>query len=380
MSERAPNPDMNDADYLASLRKRIADQRVPYTGSVELTHRCNLKCVHCYVGDQCRIGASRGRELTTDQWLRVIDQVAAQGCLEFLITGGEPLVRQDFAEIYRHAKRAGMIVTLFTNGTLVTDAVLNMFSDLPPFLVEISLYGATARTHEAVTQIPGSFGRMISAVENLLARGIRVGLKTVLMTLNRGEYREMEDLARAYGVKWRLDSALFPCLPNSDSGGVPNRCSLSPSGKRPLDLRVEPAQAARLELSDSARAQALRDAYVRFGGRKATDALYTCGAGLTGFHVDPYGTLQPCMMTGGYGVSLVEIGFVGAWKQIARIRDVKAPPDYECNRCDKIPLCSGCPALFDLENGAAHVRSEYICALTRFRFESIQKNEGAVTA
>ncbi len=374
---------LDDQEYLRQFRKKLARDRVPYTGSMEPTHRCNLKCVHCYLGDQAAIARERRHELTTDQWRAVLDEMAAAGCVELLITGGEPMLRRDFAEIYAHAKERGMVVTVFCNGTLVTRQIADLFVDRPPALVEISLYGATAETHDWITQTGGSFDRCRRGIELLLERKVRVGLKTVLMNLNRHEVRGMERMAKKHRVKFRLDSAVFPCLPNQDSGAIPNRCSMPPPRERgevasdrrvpAVDLRVDPAQAAKIEFSDARRARAFLETLVKMRKRPLSDCLYTCGAGLTGFHVDPYGYLQPCLLTTGYRHDLLELGFGLAWQRLGRIRRIKAPAEYECNRCEKQPICSGCPALFDLENGAAAVKSSYICSVAQRRFEYLQQ-------
>lgn len=382
MNDRLPG-NLSDEEYLQRLRTKIAEKRVPYTGSLELTHRCNLKCMHCYLGDQGRVTRQGGEELPASAWIEIIDQIAGAQCLDLLITGGEPLLRRDFPEIYTHAKRRGMIVTLFTNATLVTPDILRLFDDLPPFFVEVSIYGSTAATHDRITQVKGSHAKCMKGVELLLNAGVRVGLKTVLMSLNKHEYADMEALAKKLNVPWRLDSAVFPCLPNSDSGGQPNRCSLFTlkegseiTAKAPLSLRVDPQSAAAVEFSDPARTKAMRDVFVKMSGRRTSDKLYTCGAGLTGFHIDPYGYLQPCMMTTGYRKKLTARNFDEAWREIGRIRDVPAPPGFACGACDKLAICSGCPALFDLENGSAGAVSDYICALTQFRFDCIQSEQG----
>ena len=382
MNDRLPG-NLSDEEYLQRLRTKIAEKRVPYTGSIELTHRCNLKCMHCYLGDQYSISKDSDRELGTKPWIEIIDQIVDAQCLDLLITGGEPMLRKDFPEIYAHAKRKGMIVTVFSNATLVTPEILDVFNDLPPFFVEVSIYGATAATHDRITQVKGSYAKCMKGVEVLLKLGVRVGLKTVLMSLNKHEYADMENFARKLKVPWRLDSAVFPCLPNSDSGGQPNRCSLftmaggrKAAAKSPLSLRVDPQDAVALEFSDEARVKAMRDTFAKMSGRKVSEKLYTCGAGLTGFHIDPYGYLQPCMMTTGYRQKLVGNSFEKAWREIGRVRDVPAPAGYACGACDKLSICSGCPALFDLENGAPGVRSEYICALTQVRFDSIQTEQG----
>ncbi|MBN1268458.1 MAG: radical SAM protein [Kiritimatiellae bacterium] len=378
---RPHTADLTDAEYMAYLRRRIAQQRVPYTGSIELTHRCNLRCVHCYLGDQAVIPRAQRKELDTFEWMGLLDQAAGAGCLELLITGGEPMIRKDFLRIYAYARELGLIVSVFCNGTLVTPRIAEVFQDLPPFLVEITLYGATAKTQDRITQRAGSFDRCMKGIELLMDHHVSVGLKTIVMKPNRHEYRDMESMARARGLKWRLDSAICPCLPNADSGGVPNRCTTvevsrlygAGAAASPVDLRVDPEEAALLEMSSEERVQSLWKAYTTMKDRPVSDRLYTCGAGLTGYHIDPYGYLQPCLMTTGYRYNLAKSGFAEAWEQVGRIREIKAPKEYECNACEMQPICSGCPALFDLENGLAGVKSEYICTLTQHRFKSIHQ-------
>ena len=366
---------LSDPEFMDELRRRIARERIPCTGSLEPTHRCNLKCVHCYLGDRRTHKASDGRELDTSEWLRMIDQMAEAQCLELLITGGEPLLRSDFAEIYTRARERGILTAVFTNATLVDDRMAALLADLPPTLVEASIYGASPETHDRVTGVHGSFERAMAGIRRLLERKVKTGLKTILMTLNVGEYAAMEKLAESMGCSWRLDSAVFPCLPGSDHrapvpccGVVAGDPSSRASERAPLDLRVDPSTAVDIECSTERRVTALRDAYQRFQKRGVSKHLYTCGAGLTGFHIDPYGFLQPCVLTPGYRCSALEHGFAAAWRAVGRVREVVAPADYECNRCDKQPICSGCPALFDLENGSAHIKSKYLCEVAGLRY------------
>ena len=112
-------------------------RRLPLDATVETTFRCNLRCVHCYVNEPARDPAARARELSTDRLLRLVDEVVAEGCLEVLFTGGEVLLRPDFPEVYLHAVRRGLRVTVFTNGTLVTDKVADLFEAYRPACIEI---------------------------------------------------------------------------------------------------------------------------------------------------------------------------------------------------------------------------------------------------
>jgi MoaA/NifB/PqqE/SkfB family radical SAM enzyme len=220
---------LSDKEYVQHFNRKVAEQRVPLYGSVELTHRCNLRCVHCYLGDKASVRGDGKQELDTAQWISIIDEIAEAGCLNLLITGGEPLLRKDFSEIYCHAKKNGLLVTVFTNGTMITEEILELFQDLPPRAVEISLYGATAATYEKITGIKGSYDQCLRGIQSLLDYGINLKLKTILMTLNRHEFYDIENMAKEYGVEFRFDAAIFPMMTGRGSGEIFSRgCRDSP--------------------------------------------------------------------------------------------------------------------------------------------------------
>ena len=192
----------------------------------------------------------------------------------------------------------------------MTDRILDLFENLPPRIVEISLYGATASTYETITGIPGSYEKCLNAVRRLSERKIPVGLKTILMTLNRHEILDIENMAKKFGVKFRFDAEIFPDL-NGD--------------KAPLVLRVSPEEAVEKEFFDSDRARKWAQYFERKRGPLADNHLYNCGAGLTSFHIDSRGYLKPCIMTTDLTVNLSKESFLEGWKgRIARIRDKKA--------------------------------------------------------
>ncbi len=289
----------------------------------------------------------------------VIDDVAANGCLYLVITGGDPMMRKDFPEIYCHAREQGLIVTVFCDGVLVNGRIVELFQEVPPFNVEISLYGATADTYQAVTRVPGSFSRCLRGIRLLLEGGIAVSLKTVLMTINQHELAEMRRMAEDLGVSFRVDSAIFPCLPDR--------------GQEPLDLRVDPQTAVELELEDPRQAGNWGDNIAECRGHTPSEHLSSCGAGLTNFYVDPFGYASPCLMTTHYRYSLAERDFGRLWdRELARLRDAKPRDDYACNSCEMRAACTGCPAFNYLENGAEDVRSEYVCETTRARWQALQ--------
>lgn len=349
---------LSDKEYLQQFNKKAAKLRIPLSGSIDLTHYCNLRCVHCYLGSQSYIRKMREYELDTSRLLSIIDEITDAGCLYLLITGGEPFLRKDFAEIYRHTKTNGLLVTIFTNGTLVTDSILELFEELPPQAVEISLYGASAATYENITGINGSYKRCLKGIRQLLEHKINVKLKTILMTLNRHEFFDIENMAKELGVKFRFDAAIFPSLKGD---------------KTPLSLRVSPEDAVEKEFSDGERHRLWKAFFERYKGLPASDTLFTCGAGITSFHIDPYGNLQPCLMTSDLKYNLKgRSTFSFGWRNIiSRIRKIKASATYTCNQCEKRFLCSFCPAFFKLENDKVDRYSDYLCKIGQHRFEII---------
>ncbi len=349
---------MSNRKFIEEFNRKAAELRIPLSGSIDLTHRCNLRCIHCYLKGQRK--HSTREEMDADKIRFLLDEVTEAGCLHFLLTGGEPLLRRDFPEIYSHAKKNGLIVTVFTNGTLITDTVLHLFEELPPRIVEISLYGATARTYEKITGIEGSFDKCLNGIKRLLDHNIKVGLKTILMSVNSHEFFDIENIAKGFGVKFRFDAAIFP---GADGD------------KFPMTLRVSPADAVEKEFSDSDRLSNWEEYFERSRRQSPSDKLYNCGAGVTGFHIDPYGNLQPCLMTTRIKYDLLNGSFLEGWcGTIADLLHKKAG-DLYCSRCEKRHLCGFCPAFSEMENGKEDVRSEYLCSIGNHRYRFI-KNLG----
>jgi len=345
---------LSDQEYWGALSAKIAAERVPFSGSLALTHRCNLNCVHCYAKEE-PIPKIRKRELKTGQWLKIINEIKEAGCLYLLLTGGEPLLRDDFPEIYTYAKKSGFLVTVFTSGSLISDRIIGLFRELPPRLVEISLYGARAETHDRITGVPGSYALARHGIDGLVELGVRLGLKSVMMTLNIAEFSAIEELARGLGARFRLDPAIFPTLAGDRS---------------PLDLRVPAKQAVAQEFSDSGRVRDWRDFYSRVRGAAPAESVYSCAAGMSTFHVDPQGMLYPCVMAARRGHSLVGSSFRKRWQEdMPLVRADRIAANSPCHGCEWKPVCGYCPGFFELENGNEKVPSAYLCEVGQLRHE-----------
>jgi len=192
--------------FSLNLRQKVEGQRVPLSGVIELTRRCPLKCVHCYNNLPPENSQARSQELSFKEHCRILDEITEAGCLWLLFTGGEILLRKDFLDIYAYAKRKGFLITLFTNGILLTEEIADFLADAPPFTTEITLYGHTAETYERITQVPGSFERCMRGIRLLKERGLPLKLKTMALTLNLHEIGDMKKFAEEdLGISFKID-------------------------------------------------------------------------------------------------------------------------------------------------------------------------------
>ncbi|MBN1435168.1 radical SAM protein, partial [Candidatus Fermentibacterales bacterium] len=253
-------------EFSRRLHEAALREHLPLSGTFEITSRCNLRCRHCYMPRTSPSGESAGLELGCSEVRGILDDVASAGCLWMLLTGGEPLLREDFPEIYVHAVRLGMIVSLFTNATLVTRDLARLLGRHPPFIVEVTLYGASEETCRQVTGRSGVLADALRGVRALLEQGVRVGLKSTVMRQNLRDLDGMRGIADELGLDFRFDAMLNAGL---DGSAGPKR------------VRLEPREIVELDLSDPRRRESLVEFWKRFGDRddRDRDLLYSCGAG-----------------------------------------------------------------------------------------------------
>jgi len=332
--------------------------RVPLQGSIELTYRCNLACTHCWVNLPTGDRAARARELTAAELHRITDEIVDAGTLWLLLTGGEVFVRPDFFEIYRYMKRKGLLVSIFTNGTMITERVADQLAERPPTRLEISLYGVTAPTYRAMTNVD-ALDRCLRGIRLLLDRGITLKLKSVVTTANYDEFLAIREYSmREFGIVFRYD-------PNINFRKVEGR-----AGSAPAAVRVSPEKIVALDLALDAEATEARRRYEApspIGG----EYVFTCGAGINTFHVDPYGRMSSCMMVPSIGYDLRSGSFREGWESFFdRIVNRKKTKSIRCDTCAIAGTCDSCPGWGDLEHGDLEAPVDYLCELSHRRAEA----------
>lgn len=339
---------LRSGDIGRGFADAIARERIPVSGSIELLHPCNLKCVHCY----CPEGEPNA--LAFEEIRRIVDEAADAGLLWLLITGGEPLFHPRFLDIYTHVKSRGIFVNLFTNGTMITEKIADHFAQYPPFSIEISLYGATEETYERVTRVKGSYRRCLRGIERIVARGLPLKLKTPVMTINRPELDDIAAIAERYGLAFRYDPIITAKM-NGD--------------RSPLRYRLSPAEVLEIDLTHSDTARAWEERCSTPDELLPPDNVFTCGAGKTSFHIDPYGGLHGCLMTRSIGFSLREMPFREAFERILPALGGARREGSRCNGCDTHDTCGRCPGFTEWETGDHHAHADYLCTIGTLRKE-----------
>ncbi|MEY2395592.1 MAG: hypothetical protein QOF94_1937 [Acidobacteriaceae bacterium] len=348
--------------FSADLHQRQAGLRVPLQVSIEVTRRCPLECLHCYnnlpMGDM----EAKRRELSKEEHFRMLDELVEMGCFWILYTGGEIFARKDFLEIYTYAKKKGFLITLFTNGTIINEQIADYLAEWPPFAIEITLYGRTRETYEALTAIPGSYDRCLRGIKLLKEKGLPLKLKTVATSINKHEVVAMRQFAEdELGVEFKMDGQVNPRIDCSQS---------------PLAVRLTPEEVVALDMN----APKGESEYRRLAKRDLEnppnlaqiDTIYHCGGGMSGFAINAYGEMGICVISQQETFSVREIGLRRVWEDsLLKLRSRKRTRVTKCIQCRIQSLCGMCPANGEMENGDRESPVEFLCHVAHLRAAAI---------
>ena len=246
---------------------------------------------------------------------------------------------------------------VFTNGTLITDEIVELFRENPPFEVEITLYGSTPDMYRSVTGSERGYDQCLAGINRLLARGGRVKLKTVVMRHTRPGLAQMKAFAESLGVPFRFDTIVVPTLRGN---------------RDPLVFRLPPDAAALAEHEfRNTPPAAPRVANPPLDA----EPLFDCGAARMSFMVDSVGHMRPCTLLQGRRYDLLNGTFAEGWSLMAPLCDIKRQSDSPCRGCPDAAVCRKCPALFELETGHMNQPPAWMCALARNRNKNTEVRE-----
>ncbi len=356
-----------------ALWDKMNARRAAFSFDLEITARCNNDCRHCYIVLPANDRAAQAQELTLAEIAAIADQAVELGALWCLLTGGEPLLRDDFADVYLMLKRQGLLVSVFTNATLIRAGHIALFKKYPPRDIEVTVYGATAETYERVTRRPGSFTTFVRGLDLLCDAGVRVRLKAMAL---RSNLHEMAAIA-AFGRARTKDFYRFDPQLHLRFDGDPVR------NAEIKQERLTPEEVVALERADEKRFGALQASCDTLINEDFThigcDHLFHCGAGNGSFNVSYDGRFRLCSSLWA-PETLYDLragSLREAWEQhVPRVRDLRSDDKRfleTCRKCPLVNLCLWCPAHAHLETGEMDGATPYFCAVAHARARNLQE-------
>ena len=316
----------------------------PLSAIFEITHRCRLACVHCYLEDN-HAWRDKARELSTQEIIGIIDELQSAGCMFLAITGGEVFLRPDLLTILRHARTRGLAVKLFTTGALLKPADIDELAKLHLRGVELSLYSADPQVHDAVTRRRGSHAKTLWAVQSLLAKGVPVLIKCPLMRANFDSYAGLKSLAQKLGISLAVDSTITSM----------NNGDLEPAQERLTQAQLVEFY-SRPELRPSEQIQR----------RLPLENDLICAIGKRNCVIGPFGDVHACMGFKPAIGNLREQSFAEIWRDaglLYQLRRACAANVEVCSSCEKFSYCNRCAGMALAEDGAFNGPSSWSCHL-----------------
>ena len=355
------------------LWDKLKEKRGLIAFDYEITARCNLNCRHCYINLSAGDRGAKMRELSLAEAGRISDEAVSLGAVWCLLSGGEPLLREDFPELYLLLKRKGLLLSIFTNATLVREEHVRLFREYPPREIEVTVYGATEATYDKVTRKPGAFRAFRKGLDLLLESGLKVRLKAMALRSNADELAAVASFCRERTKDFfRFDPFLHLRFDRDKARNEDIRSE-----------RLSPEEIVALEKSDGERFHALEancDKLIvpEFESLTCGHLLH-CGAGLRNFTLGYEGTFRLCfsLWHPDCVMNLRDTGLRDAWENLVpRVRNMESGrKDFleRCRVCPLVNLCLWCAAHAYLETGELDGPVDYFCRVAHAREAAIRK-------
>lgn len=337
-------------DVFQMVQEQCLQGHYLYGACLELTYRCNERCIHCYADDQ-----KYGEEMGFAQYRALLDELAELGCISLLLTGGEVSLHPEFLDIAEYASRKGFLVDIYTNGYHIDEEMFQRMTALAPNSISFSLYGGDAKSHDAVTQVPGSFEKSLRCLMACKCAGIDTYIKTAALQQNIEELEKLYKLGSLLDISVEASRIILPSHEGS---------------KRVSDLRLNRTEQYICLLE-------WEEHYLKRIPQKRgwEPGIPFCGAGRSTLSIDPYGNVFPCNALRINLGNISECTLHEIWDNMETVLDSWLPAGYlkqECSFCQHGEFCNVCPGRAFSENNRFETAQE-ICLSARAAYQYIKK-------
>jgi radical SAM protein with 4Fe4S-binding SPASM domain len=349
-------------NFSLKTHKKNWHLKSPNVCQFELTFRCGFHCKHCYADCYNKPDFIKN-ELDTEKIKLILDKVYNAGVIWLCFTGGDPLTRKDFLEVYSYAKIKGFIITVFTNGYSMTKQIADYLKKNPPFVIEITLNAVTRKTYEDIAQVKGSYDKAMDGLKMITQRKLPLKLKTQVTKDNLEELLKIKDFVEDLGLNFKPSSFLHARL---DKNLTPCSLRIKPEEVVELDKRLWDT-GDRLLDDDCRLMPNSENQSPKTGHRIPNIHLFSCAiGGGDGVHIDPYGNLVPCGCIREPRINLCRESVEEAQKNILTwVRSRTFTTDSKCRICQMKATCYRCPGKAMVEKGNLEAEIEWFCELAR---------------
>ncbi len=358
----AEQPDRSFTAYLNAVARR---DKLPLSGTFELSPVCNLVCKMCYVRKTPSEVAAHARPiLTLNQWKTIGDQALDSGLLFLLLTGGEPFLWPDFRALYEYLHRRGALISVNSNGSLISQEAVKWLTDHPPSRVNITLYGASDEAYQRLCGAKNVYHRVAANIDRLLQAGIQVKLNASMTPYNVDDMAGIVAFAQQRDRLLEVGTYMFPPIRrDAASVGAGDRFTPEQAARYNLEhkrLTMEPEQ-YRKYLEQAARgivpAPGLDESCV-----DPLDGTVKCAAGRGSFWITWDGFMLPCGMVPEPKADVVQLGFDRAWRLTVRQTE-QIRLSGVCQACPDRKVCHSCMAMALAETGSHSGIPTYLCRM-----------------
>lgn len=340
----------NMDNFMQVLEQTAYRDCIPLKGTFELTARCNFNCNMCYVHLNEEQIRKQGRELTNEEWLNIARQAKEAGMLYLTLTGGEVFARPGFKELYLALSDMGFLIQILSNGYLIDEKVMEWLSETPPYAMRFTLYGASNETYEQVCGVKDGFDRVSHAIDLVMDAKIPFYLVSTIVKENVHDLGAMRIFANEKKIEFRATPSVVKAVRGATQDAVAHRLDILTGYTEKME-KMKQSGADRL-----------------YG--HIEHPLDVCGSYRKSFWLTWNGKLQLCSFMERPGVSLTEgSGFYESWNLLLeRLKQIRMPE--KCTDCQYEGFCARCPGVLAAECGDCSSVNEEYCNNAKCVYES----------
>lgn len=341
--------------YASDILDYARQATIPFSSTIELTYRCNMSCLHCYIDEKIN------NELSTQEVFDILKQLADAGTLEITFTGGEALLRSDFFDIAEYARSLNFSTSLISNGTVIDENISKKLKEVGLTYVSVSIYAATPISYKAITGSDTAYNNAFNSILFLKSSGLRVDVKTPVMKLN---YKEIDTI-----YKW--------CIKNEVELNADPSISVSMNGgSNPLKQRLDTNELLEYLIWENEAGYSVLGKQKPLTDEHLPKRNNICNGGVSFLAISPTGKVFPCTALRLEAGDLRTESLSNIWKHskvLNYLRNIKADSFCECQQCNLLNECSPCPGDAYFEDGSFFGMHRESCRIIKMRKEVAQQ-------